>query len=267
MRAAVWIGIGALAGCGVNQTPQPTSNPQLPSCVPDRDGVITAEEVPVAFDLTAEYYVGQDSPVTLAGSDAWDLSEERASDDVVALGPVQLGTQWYAASFPGGVFVADAGGGLDSIFHQDDQGLWLHGTASHEPSPPEGKTLVRYVDPIAVLRFPMTDGTAFSAIGEIPDGVIDGLPFVGADQVDVEVAGEGRLDLPYVRFSPVLRVRTHVVRTPSTGTPTVSRRSTSFLFECFGEVAHADSKIDEPDADFTVAATLRRFALGVSGDQ
>jgi hypothetical protein len=39
---------------------------------------------------------------------------------------------------------------------------------------------------------------------------------------------------------------------------------TSFLFECFGEVAHAESRIDEPNADFTTAATLRRFALGVT---
>jgi hypothetical protein len=60
----------------------------------------------------------------------------------------------------------------------------------------------------------------------------------------------------------VLRVRTHVVRHPSTGSP-VGKRSTSFVFECFGEVAHADSKLDETNPDFTVAAALRRFALGV----
>jgi len=255
----------ALAGCGVNQTPQPEPLPELPSCVPDRDGVITAAEVPVALDLTAAYYVGSNSPVALGGTDAWDLSEERASDDVVAIGPQALATQWYAAMFPGAAFVADAGGGLDGVFHQDDQGLWLHGTASREPAPAAGKTLIVYPQPVAVLRFPLTDGTTFTSTGQIPDGVISGLPFVGTDQVDVEVAGEGRLDLPYVRFSPVLRVRTHVVRTPSTGTPVVGKRSTSFVFECFGEVAHADSNVDEPDPDFTIAATLRRFALGVSG--
>ena len=166
--------------------------------------------------------------------------------------------------FPGGTFVTDAGEDLDGVFHQDETGLFLHGTASHEPMPSGGKTLVRYTEPVAVLRFPLADGDAFGTTAQIPAGVIAGLPFIGTDQIDVEVVGEGRLDLPYVRFSPVLRVRTHVVRKPSTGSPVVGRRSTSFLFECFGEVAHAESKVDETNADFTTAATLRRFALGVT---
>jgi hypothetical protein len=72
--------------------------------------------------------------------------------------------------------------------------------------------------------------------------------------------------VPYVEFSPIMRVRTHVTRTPSTGTPVVGKRTTIFLFECFGEVARAESKQDEPAADFTSAAYLRRFALGQRGD-
>ena len=91
---------------------------------------------------------------------------------------------------------------------------------------------------------------------------IDGLPFIGTDSVDVDVTGGRQLDVPYVEFSPVLRVRTHVTRTPSTGTPVVDKRTTIFMFECFGEVARAESKPDEPTADFTTAAYLRRFALG-----
>jgi len=91
---------------------------------------------------------------------------------------------------------------------------------------------------------------------------IDGLPFVGSDVFDVDVSGAGELDLPYVNFSPVLRVRTHLVRAPSTGTTTVGKRSTGFYFECFGEIARADSKPNETNADFTAAATLQRFALG-----
>ena len=251
-----------LCACGVNQTPQPEPPPVLPSCVPDRDGEITAGELPIAVGLTASYYAGVDTPVALAGTETWDLSEERASDDVIALGPIALTGQWYATDFPGAAFVTDGGDGLDAVFHQDDQALWLHGTASHDPAPPGGKTLVRYAEPIAVLRFPLADGLTFESLGTI-NGTNNGLPFVGADEVAVEVAGSGRLDLPYIRFSPVLRIRTQVVRRPSTG-GAVGRRSTSFVFECFGEVAHADSKLDEPDADFTTASALRRFALGVT---
>jgi len=76
------------------------------------------------------------------------------------------------------------------------------------------------------------------------------------------VRAAGRLDVPYVRFSPVLEVQTQVTR--SAGATAISRRTTIYLFECFGEVARAESKPDEPNADFTAAATLRRFALGVT---
>ncbi len=256
------LGLLLLAACGVNQTPQPEEPPALPSCVPNRDGEITADELPVPVGATANYYAGLDSPVVLAGVDAWDLSEERASDEVVAFGPIALADQYYAAEFPGAAFVVDAGEGLDGVFHQDDQALWLHGTASQEPAPAGGKTLVVYDPPIAVLRFPLADGLAFESTAAI-DATIAGLPFVGSDEVAVEVAGQGRLDLPYVRFSPVLRVRTRVTRTPSTGGAVV-KRSTSFVFECFGEVARADSELNEANPDFTTAAALRRFALGVT---
>ena len=38
----------------VNQTPQPEPLPELPSCVPDRDGEITADELPIAFGATVD---------------------------------------------------------------------------------------------------------------------------------------------------------------------------------------------------------------------
>lgn len=258
--------LSCVGACGVNQTPQPEPAPTLPSCVPNRDGKITADELPIAYGATISYYASPAGATrtidTSAANHVWNLSEERADDVVVALGPVALGAQWYAASFPAGQFVVDGGGGLEGIYHQDERALWLDGTASHEMAPAAGKTLIRYTLPIAVLRFPVTGGDAYTTTAQIPDGVVAGLPFVGTDQVDVDVTGDGRLDVPYVKFSPALRVRTLVTRKPSTGTPVVTRRSTLFLFECFGEVARAESRQGEPNADFTTAEYLRRFALG-----
>jgi hypothetical protein len=228
--------------------------------------MITADELPIALGATVDFYAspsGATRPVDLAGMNGvWELSDERADDVIVALGPVALGAQWYASQFPASQFVVDAGGGLDGIYHQDGQALWLDGTASQDPMPAAGKTLIRYTDPAAVLRFPVADGQSYATTAAIPSATIDGLPFIGTDQIDVDVTGSGRLDVPYVEFSPVLRVRTHVVRAPSTGTAMIGKRTTIFLFECFGEVAHAESKTNEPDADFTTAAYLRRFALG-----
>lgn len=248
-----------LAACGTNETPQPTPAPTLPECVPNRDGMITADELPIALGATVDYYVDTNQPVNLVASGGvWDLSQER-NDSVIALGPVALGAQWYAGMFPAGQFVVDAGSGLDGIYHQDGEALWLDGTASQADG--ANKTLVVYPTPLPVLRFPVADGEAYSTTVNIT-ATIDGLPFNGTDELDVDVSGSGRLDVPYVKFSPTLRVRENVIR--KAGATQVTKRTTIFLFECFGEVARAESKQDETNPDFTTAAYLRRFALGVT---
>lgn len=258
---AVLAALATLAACTTNQTPQPELPPALPSCVPDRDGAITADELPVALGATVTYYVGTNRTIAQQGT-SWDFSAEDASDEVVALGPVALKDQWYAGSFPAGQFVVDAGGGLAGIYHQDDQALWLDGTASHDGAM-ASRTLVVYPQPIAALRFPAVAGDMYAARATLAGATINGLPFNGSDDVTVSIVGEGLLAVPYVEFSPVLRVTVGVVRTPTAG-PSTSRRTTLFLFECFGEIARAESRPDETSADFTFAAYLRRYALGVT---
>jgi hypothetical protein len=244
----------ALAACGTNETPQPAPVPTLPECVPNRDGVITADELPIAIGATLTYYTS-----TNASGVGYAMAQEMASDQVVAIGPVALGAQWYAASFPSGQFVVDAGSGLDGIYHQDAQALWLDGTASQADG--ASKTLIVYPTPLPVLRFPIAVGEKYSATVAYA-ATIDGLPFNGSDELDVDVPDSGRLDVPYVQFSPTLRVREAAIR--KTGAASITKRTTLFLFECFGEVARAESKQDETNPDFTQAAYLRRYALGVT---
>lgn len=252
-----------LAACGVNQTPIPSDDLIPPiACLPDRDGVITAAELPVAIGVGGTYYQspdGQTRGVELAPSNGgWDLADEDPDDEIVEVAAAALAGHWYAADFASGSFVVDAGGGLDGVYHLDDLGLWLHGLASRDEAT---ETLLVYDAPVPVLRLPLRDGDAWTAIGTVTEGRLDGLPYVGADTYDIAVAGAGFLDLPYVRFDPVLRVETRVEIAPAAGGVTTSRRQTSFLFECFGEIARADSRPDEPDPEFTTAASLRRFAL------
>lgn len=267
MRGFASIGLAyavfGLGACSTNATPQPEPVPVLPSCVPDRTGGITVDELPIAIGATLTYYAGANQPIDQDASDGvWDLSEERADDEVISLGPVALRDQWFASMFPAGQFVVDAGSGLAGIYHQDDRALWLDGIASHEAAPAAGKTLVVYPTPLATLRFPVQVGDAFTTSVPIT-ATINGLPLNGTDELTVEVADASALDVPYVHFDPVLRVRTQAVRKPSTGGST-SRRTSIYLFECFGEVARAESKTDETNPDFTSAANVRRFALGVT---
>jgi hypothetical protein len=253
-----------LAACEANLTPQPLPDASLGSCVPNRDGIITEAELPIALGATLDFYAGTNRSVNLVPSSTgvYDMSMQSPDDTVVAIGPVGLGSQWYAPSFPTGQFVVDAGSGLDGIYHQDQTALWLDGTASHDENAAAGKTLVTYAAPIALLRFPLQDGESYSTTEALVNTTVDGLPLQGSDEVDVDVALGAELDVPYVQFTPILRVRTNVIRTPSTGTPVVNKRTTLFMFECFGEVARAESNDNEPNASFTNAAYLRRFALG-----
>jgi hypothetical protein len=262
--------IAALAACGVNKTPQPAPDATFASCVPNLDGKIDFSELPIALGATVAFYDSTNAAVdltgkTVDGQQVWDMSAEpAAADTVVHLGPTALDTQWFVSAFPNGQFLVDAGSGLVGIYHEDATALWLDGTASTMPAPAAGKTLIVYDQAVAMLRFPIQDGDAYTTSAPLTsaNATIDGLPFNGSDEIDVDITGSGHLDVPQVEFAPVLRAHTHVTRTASSGGATISTRTTAFLFECFGEVAHADSKPDETAPDFTTAATLRRFALG-----
>lgn len=252
----------ALGACQANQTPVTADDLQPPiACLPDRDGVITAAELPVAIGVAGTYYQspeGQTRGVDLAPEGGgWDLADEDPGDVIVEIAAEALAGKWYAADFASGAFVGDAGAGLDAVYHVDELGLWLHGVASRD----DEDTLLVYDAPVPVLRLPLRDGDAWEAVGTISDGRLSGLPYVGTDTYEIAADGAGFLDLPYVRFDPALRVQTRVVIEPAAGGVVTSRRQTQFLFECFGELARADSRVDEPDEEFTTAASLRRFAL------
>lgn len=266
--AATVIAAGWL-GCADNATPPPLADvEQIYDCVPDRDGVLTAEELPVAIGQTADFYVsppGQLRTVDVAGTGAgdqriWDFSREYADDTVEAIGPIAVAGRWYQSEFGGAEFVT-TDGTYDSIYHLDDAGLWLHGVASTEPEPAAGRTLWRYQEPVAVLRLPLALGDTWTETGVVTDGVVQGLPYRTTDTYEVAVDGQGRLDVPYLRLSPALRLRSHVTVMPEAGGASLTRRQVLFLFECIGEVARIDSQPDEPSADFDRAAHVRRFAL------
>jgi hypothetical protein len=258
------------AGCDDNRTPAvaPADGGDF-ACLPDLDGRLTADELPLALGRAVRYYAspaGATRAVDLAGREeggalAWDLSEERADDAIVSATAEPLAAQWYADEVVGGDFVIAEPDGLDQIFARDDDALSLVAIASHDPAPAAGRTLLVYRAPVAVLRLPLVDGDRHTETGELDDGELLGLPYVGSDTYEVEVAGVGELHLPYVRFDSALRVRTRVVSTPAVGGGSTSVRQTGFWFECAGEVARARSQPGEPDPDFTTAAALRRLAL------
>ena len=267
----------ALSACAENQTPPPEKGPyKAPSaeplsCVPNLDGKIEASELQAAFGVPVSYLVspaGRERAVDLAGSPAeggmlhWDLGADYADDRVAKLSAKALTGTWYESAFPGATFAApfDAAGATWAIYAQSSETISLMGLASKDEAPADGKTLLVYQEPIAVYRFPLTPGMQWIASSKIENGTVRGLPYAGKDTYEIKVDGEGTLELPDLRFSRALRMKTRVTVQPAAGESVVTRQ-TSFFFECFGEVARATSRPGEQDENFKIAAELRRFGL------
>jgi hypothetical protein len=270
--------VAVCASCSDNQTPAPAHAAYdggavtvLP-CVPNLDGKIESRELVPQVGIPANYLVnpsGKERAVDIvgqmnAGKLTWNFGADYADDQVAKVQAQHIDGKWYAGSFTGvanPVVVAnDLAGRTEGVYTQDDQGFFLHGVASTDPSPPEGKTLLVYSAPVMLYRFPLQPGAAWTSIGEVKNGTVRGLPFASRDTYDVKVDGAGELGLPDFVLTQALRVRTNVSIAPSAGAVT-TQRQVGFLFECLGEVARATSKLNEPDENFTTASELRRLGL------
>lgn len=272
--AALCFVVVAHAGCGDNLThpdplaPYDPAAEQVLSCVPNLDGMIDAEEllpavgVPVTFAVSpagASRRVDQAGATDASGRLVWDWSDGAADDEGLTVSAARIEGRWYAAEFPAEAFALpfDASGNVDAIYTHDAGALRLHGLASRRETP---TTLLRYDTPIEVTRFPVVAGDRYVSEGRIRDGLFRGLPYAGRDTYTVEVVDTGRLLLPDLTFSQAHLVQTEVVLAPAVGEPTTQRQS-SWLFECFGEVARATSQPGETRANFTDAAEVRRMGL------
>jgi hypothetical protein len=266
------------AACGDNQTPPPERTayeagapPALP-CLPNLDGRIDASELVPHVGVPATYLIsppGKERPVELAGREIdgrlhFPFGDDYADDLALQIQASRLDGAWYAGSFAGvaEAFATplDAGGRSHGIYSKNDSEFLLHGVASATEDAPEGKTLLVYAPPIALYKFPILPGGAWTSVGEVRNGTFRGLPYAGRDTYEVEVDGAGVMDLPDFIIEQALRVRFKITVAPSAGQVT-TQRQVSFLFECLGEVARATSHLGETERNFTVAAELRRLGL------
>jgi hypothetical protein len=274
--AAVSISLVALSACGDNQTTQEHANyeggaPAPLACAPNLDGKIEAKELQAAIGIPLSYLFspsGKSRTVDLAGKpDAqghltWDMAVDYADDQVVHTQASPIKGKWYAASFPDSAFVvpSDAAARVEGVYVYDTAGYHLLGLASFIEAPPEGKTLYVYDAPVDIFRFPLAPGLTYTSTGNVKNATLRGLPYAGTDTYVINVDGSGILTLTDITFSQALRVRTTLTATPVAG-KAVTTRQTSFLFECFGEVARATSQTDETQDNFTTAAEVRRLGL------
>jgi hypothetical protein len=276
MRPALASLAAVLVACGANQThpirqAYVAPQQQALACVPNLDGRIDANELQAAVGIPESLLVspaGVTRAVDLEGAvddqghRTWDFGTDYADDQVARIAAQDLSGKWYANSFPTGQFATaiDAADTLEGVYLHDDQAVWLLGIASTQEHPPEGQTLLVYSQPVVLFRFPLQVGASWVSAGEVQNGVIRDLPYAGRDTYQVSVDAAGELILPDLTFQQALRVRTALTQEPAVGA-SVQRQQTSFIVECFGEVARATSQNNETNQDFTTAAELRRLSL------
>lgn len=234
-------------------------------CLPNRDGVVQRSEVFFQAGLRATYLVSGSASFDTAGTAmadggrAWDLSGALSGDASRLVETRSLTGTWFEAEYPDGGYYTELGQGSDllAVFSTTSDGLYLQGVVS----PTDGlySTRVRYSPWVKVLQFPLEAGASWSTTTSVSGrylGVI--IATIQSETYQSQVDRAGDVKTPYATF-PSLRVRTMMDRTINF-VPTLSLRTFSWVTECFGTIATAQSQDNETTTEFTQVKEVRRLA-------
>jgi len=224
--------------------------------------VIERVEVPLAAGLNAKFLTSGAAAVSSAGttqgdgSRVWDLSGALSGDHLVLVETQKLDGKWFAPKFPGATYAArlSESSELLGVFEVTDGALLLRGVAS--PADGLTRTELTYAPPVVVLKFPLSEGVTWTTSANVT-GLAQGVMAAYTEKYESFVDAHGTLKAPFGDF-PVLRTR--VVLTRTVGVLTTVIRSYLFGAECFGTVASIVAKDNEPAAEISTAAEVRRLA-------
>lgn len=250
------------AAAGEDTAPTEVEDAPKLGCSPNKDGVINAEEVPIAPGLKATFRVAENASFATAGtanpdgSRKWDLSVVLSGDRDVLVTTRALTGTWYGAKFPGASHSTELSTTSDllGVFRTTATALLLVGVVS--PTESATKTELKYATPPAALQFPLRAGAAWKVTSNV-NGTASGILSAYTETWDSRVDNKGTLITPFGTFD-VLRVKT--VLTRNVGLSSTITRSYAFVTECYGTIATITSKPNELQEEFTTAAELRRLA-------
>ncbi len=254
---------------GVTDTGSPYPGADGGECVPNNDGTITRDEVPMQAGLHANFEFAENVTVNSAGamnangSYAWDLTgpfqpsstKPTTADHTVLVTTDDPTGQWFSAAFPSATYTTKLSdtANLLGVFQGTPGALDLLGVVS--PTSGNGSTQLTYKTPIAVLAVPMMLGSTWTTNSDVT-GTAEGLVSNYTEEYVNKVDAAGTLKTPYGTFN-VLRVQTVLTR-DDLGVVEVIR-SFSFVAECFGSIASLVSQTDETQVDFTNASEVQRL--------
>ena len=249
----------------------------LPACHANADGSIAHDELPFVVGAVARVRVGTNVSVDVAGAPGqgsarvWDLSRPAPESEPVGLLALEgMDGQWFASDFPN----ADVAGPLTPApddpnallgpLALDDDGVKLLGSASKDPAPAAGQTLLAYDTPVTLYPFPLEVGARAVTEARVIDGLALGIPVAVDDTYTVDVSAHGEVILPDLILEDALRVTVRLQRVPVAGIA-VQQVTHVFVNECVGEVARFVSPfvpLNQPlPDDFDVAEQVWRLSF------
>lgn len=241
-----------------------------PGCVPNHDGTVTREEVPLQAGLHATFKVAQAATFDTTGvknadgSRTWDLTAAITGDHPLVIDTLPLDDSWWfkknypAAAAAENAYVARMSDANDllGVFVLTSSALELHGVAS--PADSLTATELIFDKPVTVLSFPLTKNktwtSSINVTGRAAGIIIGG---IYTEDYTSTVDAYGTLKTPYADL-PVLRVNTELSRFLNGFSTT--KRTHAFTSECFGNVGTILSEDSEFSAEFTATAEIWRLS-------
>lgn len=240
----------------------PSGDAAVTGCMPNHDGTIQADELPLHAGASARFRIATsatwDTAGTASGSGtrAWDLTGQLANDADVTVTLTAPTGAWWAADFADASYATQLAASSDllGVFAVDSTGVVLLGVVS--PQAGVQKTELTYDPPARILAVPFHAGSTWSTTSTV-SGYAQGVLAAYTEQYDSRVDEVGTMTTPYGAF-PVLRVATEMARTSGV-TPIGGNRTFSWAAECFGLVATVQSQSFESHAEFSDDAEVRRI--------
>jgi hypothetical protein len=143
------------------------------------------------------------------------------------------------------------------VYRATDTALELLGAVGEAES---SRTMLRYDNPVALLRFPLRMGDAWTSTAMTVEGMVDGTPVASRDTYALTVDARGEVRLGALTFRDALRLRIETTQVFPAGP---GRRRIQYLWmtECYGEVARITSMDGQVATEFTTAREFRRLGF------
>lgn len=253
-------GNGASGGSGAGDEGGGSAGGPPGLCMPDADGIVARDEMPLAAGLEAQFRVASNVTASSAGEMVdgvltWDFGGSFTGDHDMLLETRPLAGTWYENSFPGATYASLLSDGDDllGVFEITEEALLLRGVVS----PEDGlyKTELEYDPPVVILQFPLSEGATWTTDTTV-SGTAQGVFSLYYEAYESEVDARGEAITPFSTFD-VLRVGVRLTR--NVGGFITVQKTFAFVTECFGTVATMASQSNELDEEFTDVAELKRL--------